>query len=606
MSLPRAPHVVSSAQLPPSLVLAVVLAMVLLGGCPQQVPDSQNFSGVDAAPADLGAEVATTGSDAQQLDAPQGDSAPSDASQADAAKLDVTTADSLDTADSPDTAPQDGGNGDTVKPDTVKPDAGPGDGGPVDVAKADAPSDTGPAPCVKDDDCTDVLGPCQTSQCSGGSCYPMLKNSGPCDDGNICTSGDVCFTGACQAGGPTNCDDGNPCTTDGCTAATGCTHVSFADGVGCGGGKTCTAGVCGGGLTSGVVGLTAGDYETCAIVAGTGKLLCWGDDKSFQVGSGATSGNWYFAPQTVVGLSGVTQVDCGANHCCAVTATGLFCWGNNEFGQVTAVGAPPTGTAKPLATPVKVLQPAVQVATGEHHTCARDNGGTVRCWGLGSVGQLGDGNNTVGAAAVVAKVGASVKSLDCGKSFCCAVVDDGTVKCWGLNMQGQIGTGITGPSAEAVVPTASKGVTGATAIASGDDHSCAIVTAGKVMCWGANGAYQTGNTGSSTQATPAQVPGFSGATAIAAGGDHTCALANGGLYCWGANGKMESAPGSTAIYVAVPTLVAGVTDPLSAALGYHHTCARTAKGALYCWGGNSLGQVGTGNSKDVKAPALIQ
>ncbi len=63
--------------------------------------------------------------------------------------------------------------------------------------------------------------------------------------------------------------------------------------------------------------------------------------------------------------------------------------------------------------------------------------------------------------------------------------------------------------------------------------------------------------------------------------------------------------GSTAIYVAVPTQVAGLTDPVSAGLGYHHTCARTASGALYCWGGNSLGQVGNGNSKDVKAPLLI-
>ncbi len=48
-----------------------------------------------------------------------------------------------------------------------------------------------------------------------------------------------------------------------------------------------------------------------------------------------------------------------------------------------------------------------------------------------------------------------------------------------------------------------------------------------------------------------------------------------------------------------------MTDPVSAGLGYHHTCARTASGALYCWGGNSLGQVGNGNSKDVKAPLLI-
>ena len=480
----------------------------------------------------------------------------------------------------------------------------------------------GPETCSDGNACT-VGDSCAGGLCLGGapaqcgdlnactleSCDPQkgcfsANAAGRCDDGNACTSGDVCLAGGCQGGGPTNCEDGNPCTTDTCTAPGGCSHLPLADGVGCGGGKTCTAAVCGGGLSGGISSVIGGDYETCAIV-GSGKILCWGDDKYGQVGSGATSGKWYYMPQAVAGLSGATQVDCGGNHCCAVTATGLFCWGNNEFGQVTAVGAPPTGTAQPIATPVKVLQPAVQVATGEYHTCAVDGGGTVRCWGLGSAGQLGEGNHTVGAAAVVTKVGASVKNLDCGKTFCCAVIQEGTVNCWGLNMQGQIGTGVTGTTAEATVPTAAKGVTGATAIASGDDHSCALVGGGKVICWGSNNAYQTGTSGPSTQATPALVAAFSGATAIAAGGDHTCALANGALYCWGSNGKMESAPGSTAIYVAVPTQVAGLTDPVSAGLGYHHTCARTASGALYCWGGNSLGQVGNGNSKDVKAPLLI-
>lgn len=585
MPLPRNPQRISGA----APQWAVALAVLLLAGCPQQVPDSQNFSATDAATADA------LPSDATVSDAATTDSAPAD--QTDSAPLDTTPSETTVT----DTTVTDTTASETTVTDTSPTETTPTETTPTDTAKPD----TTTAVCTKDSDCKGISAPCQAWQCSAGTCYPLLKNSGPCEDGNPCTSGDVCLAGACQGGGPSDCDDGNPCTTDTCAAPAGCAHTNFADGVGCGGGKTCTAGVCGGGLSGGVVGLAAGDYQTCAIVAGTGKLLCWGDDKFGQVGSGATSGKWYYTPQTVAGLSGVTQVDCGANHCCAVTAAGLFCWGSNEFGEVTAVGAPPTGTAKPMATPVKVLQPAVQVATGEYHTCARDGGGTVRCWGLGSSGQLGDGNHAVGAAAVVVKVGASVNTMDCGKTFCCAVLEGGTVKCWGLNMQGQIGTGITGTTAEAPVPTAAKGVTGATAIASGDDHSCALVSAGKVMCWGDNGSYQTGNTGSSTQATPTLVPSFSGAIAIAAGGSHTCALTSSGLYCWGSNGKMESAPGNTAIYVAPPTAVTGLADSVHVALGYHHTCAHTTTGALYCWGGNSLGQIGNGNSKDVKAPLLI-
>ncbi|MFO0748437.1 MAG: hypothetical protein U1F43_22645 [Myxococcota bacterium] len=43
-------------------------------------------------------------------------------------------------------------------------------------------------------------------------------------DGSLCTVSDVCFAGTCSAGVPANCDDFNVCTTDGCVAATGCTH----------------------------------------------------------------------------------------------------------------------------------------------------------------------------------------------------------------------------------------------------------------------------------------------------------------------------------------------------------------------------------------------
>ena len=583
----------SARQSPPKtrflqLCLGAVAATTL-SACPSEVPDQQNFAGVDSlgggdASADIAGMDQAGGPDQSVADGQGlGDTAVTDGGQLDKDQVDV---------DLVDTAPPDTNPIDTAKPDTV--------------AKDTAPADTGaPQTCINDGDCSGETGPCQGWQCSGGSCYPLLKNTGPCDDGNACTSGDVCFAGSCQAGGQASCDDNNPCTSDGCNGTAGCSHSPLKEGADCGGGKTCSGGNCGGGVAGGVYWITAGGDSTCAVVKPDNNVLCWGDDKSGQLGSGSTEGKWSYLPKPVVNLLSVSLVDCGANHCCAIATNGLFCWGSNEFGQVTATGAPPTGQAKPIAAPFKVQQPAVQVAVGLNHTCARDSGGTVRCWGLGSNGQLGDGNNTVGAAAVVTKLATSAIDLDCGNSFCCAVLSGGGVSCWGLNTNGQLGMGMS--NTEQVSPTTAKGVTAAMKVATGADHACALVGSGKVMCWGANNAQQTGRSGSSMgQLTPANVPSLNNASQIAAGGSHTCAWVGGKVLCWGANGNRQSAPNSESIYVLTPTEVTGIPNPSGFSLGDQHTCVRAVGEALYCWGANNLGQIGNGSNKNVSAPWQVQ
>ncbi|MFT4569302.1 MAG: cysteine-rich repeat protein [Hyphomicrobiaceae bacterium] len=62
--------------------------------------------------------------------------------------------------------------------------------------------------------CSSDSNPCTDDECAGACSHPF--NSAPCDDGNACTDGDVCFAGACTAGGPLNCDDSNVCTNDSC------------------------------------------------------------------------------------------------------------------------------------------------------------------------------------------------------------------------------------------------------------------------------------------------------------------------------------------------------------------------------------------------------
>ncbi|MEI9937290.1 MAG: hypothetical protein WDO69_08685 [Pseudomonadota bacterium] len=66
--------------------------------------------------------------------------------------------------------------------------------------------------------------------CSDDSCNPatgacvFANNTAPCDDGSVCTFGDVCSGGACAPGPQISCDDGVSCTQDQCDATTGCYH----------------------------------------------------------------------------------------------------------------------------------------------------------------------------------------------------------------------------------------------------------------------------------------------------------------------------------------------------------------------------------------------
>jgi hypothetical protein len=202
--------------------------------------------------------------------------------------------------------------------------------------------------------------------------------------------------------------------------------------------------------------------------------------------------------------------------------------------------------------PLRPDQIAIQIATGEEHACVLTAAGGVKCWGWNAYGQVGDGTTTLRRTPVTVRgLSSGVSAISAGDWHTCALTTAGGALCWGYNQFGQLGDG-TGTHRLTPVPVSGLS-SGVTAIAAsgglderapgeddlGGEHTCALTTAGSVLCWGDGWFGQLGAGALfDLRLTPVVVNGFSsGATAIAVGGTHSCAITvSGGAKCWGQTG----------------------------------------------------------------------
>ncbi len=117
----------------------------------------------------------------------------------------------------------------------------------VAVAGTDATGGDGPkvgdanAECTTDGDCAAKAAPCDQFACDGGKCkFQPKPDTAACNDGNPCTSAEMCTAGKCGGGQATNCDDKNTCTVDSCNSAKGCVNTPLTTGT-CNDGNPCTS-----------------------------------------------------------------------------------------------------------------------------------------------------------------------------------------------------------------------------------------------------------------------------------------------------------------------------------------------------------------------------
>lgn len=253
------------------------------------------------------------------------------------------------------------------------------------------------------------------------------------------------------------------------------------------------------------------------------------------------------------------------------------------------------------------------LAVGRAFGCALKVDGSIACWGDNFYGSLGNNSTTDSSVPVTVSGITGAKAVEAGEMFACAIKSDDTVACWGQNDNGTGASGMLGNNSttNSPVPVSVSGLTGAVALAVGDNHSCAITAAdNKVKCWGNNSYGTLGNyflDPFTDWPTPVEVTGFTDAVAVSAGSVNTCAIKRGGtVWCWGHGYWGQLGNGTNPVSQVAPVQVVGLDKAISIAVGDRFACAVTADSKVWCWGYNLYGQLGNNSVDPVNLPVQVQ
>jgi alpha-tubulin suppressor-like RCC1 family protein len=392
---------------------------------------------------------------------------------------------------------------------------------------------------------------------------------------------------------------------------------------------------------------TAGSAHSCYILD-NGSVKCWGKNNLGQLGLGDTSNRGDGIGGMVDSLPAVdlgsgrtaTAIAAGSDHTCAILDNeSIKCWGYNASGQL---GLGDINNRGDNSSRMGDSLPAVDlgsgitakaIAAGGNHTCAILDNASIKCWGKNASGQLGigdtnnrgDGSNPMGDSLPVVDLGSgrTAKVIVAGGSHTCTILDDSSIKCWGENDQGQLGLGNTTDSLNASVVDMGSGIT-AKAITAGESHTCAILNNSAIKCWGRANEGQMGlfkwniniGSGSNQMGTTGQddltkIGTGRTAVAIAAGKNHNCAiLDNSSIKCWGANTSGQLGIGDTVNRGATQDGSNQMGDNLPVVdlgsgrtargiiAGDNQTCAILDNASIKCWGANASGQLGQGDTNN--------
>ncbi len=355
-------------------------------------------------------------------------------------------------------------------------------------------------------------------------------------------------------------------------------------------------------LTPAVLLLAAGTDYSCMVIT-LGRGFCWGQDALGQLAASTSMTCFDSASSSAVpcatspvAMSGgirFASISTGSAVACGLSATVAYCWGDNSAGEL-GTGVAGGGATSP--TKVSGSLAFTQIAAGAEHVCAVATGSRLFCWGNDQLGQLGDTgivSSTTPIPVDSAGVAMTFASVTAGAGHTCALKAGGEAYCWGDNSFGQLGTGTPGGHSTPV--TVAGGLVFSSLVA-GATHTCGLTSAGVAYCWGDNTFGELGNaTSGAPQGTPVAVAGSHTFTQLAAGDGFTCGVSGTTVYCWGSNSDGQIGAGA-AIVGGTFTSPSAVVTSLSFAYvtaGARHACAIVKNGVeAACWGSDLFGTLG--------------
>ncbi|MFT4308908.1 MAG: hypothetical protein ACMXYL_00265 [Candidatus Woesearchaeota archaeon] len=145
-------------------------------------------------------------------------------------------------------------------------------------------------------------------------------------------------------------------------------------------------------------------------------------------------------------------------------------------------------------------------------------------------------------------------------------------------------------------------------ISAGGEFSCGVrANDSRLLCWGANFVGKLGIGNTTHMYSPVLVDSSDAFLSVSVGVSHSCGVrANDSrVLCWGLNSEGQLGIGNTTDMFS-PVLVDSSDAFLSVSLGSFHSCGvRANDSRVLCWGGNIYGQLGVGNTTDMFSPVLV-
>ena len=341
-----------------------------------------------------------------------------------------------------------------------------------------------------------------------------------------------------------------------------------------------------------------------------GTVWAWGTNDSGQLGDGSFGTKW--APQQVIGLSGISDVYAGSAYAIALKNDGtVWAWGagaSNQMGD---------GTATAKVTPVKVPSLSgiskINTSQGSSHAMAIASDNTVWAWGLNTSSELGDGTATARTAPVhvinaVAGVGVTVSSVS-GNG---ALITVTTTTNHGLATGNQVvmagwtgGTGVwngtyaitvTGLTTFTYAATGNGTPTGGTAIA--NTWATVPLTVSTVTGNGTTVTVTTSVAHGLTTGLYVAMYGWTGGTGVWTG-NYAVTVTGTTTFTYTATGN-GTATGGTAIG---SNYLSNVTEVAS---GTSHSVVLKGDGTVWAWGLGTSGQLGNNASLSTTFPVQVQ